>query len=809
LNSICTIFSHTIVDELKKYRGGGGYWQVRLSVQTQNVFARVRVYSLPELDHRNMNISNNLMSNNNGDAERDGGVPVPRLESLPYAQGQGQYHESGFVRVPLVVGGQQYHGNAAGGSHGSVPLQGALSPRYSSPSQWSNATTPRTRSASVSGVSAAGGNASAYNASVVAGAQNQQRGSQHQRGSSSSYHAMHSPMLPAMHVASPVTPRSMAYTSSDVDACSGSDVRRRSVDGYAATDVHESTAAWVFGERESSVGSEVYKSLVNYLDYGRNASSQDLRSQSPFTPTTDMGGLSASDGGDEDDDGHVVSAPCFDHDQCKREGTLGSYEKTKDDNDDDSTSLYLVNTQLKECGLGSNGARSGSGSGALALAGDGVVQPPSPFASKAHGSDGVAMHGQGGTTDAFSFPVEQAGGFHSQETVAPLFGVGSWPAFQIPPSSHDDDDHHLHNISMHNRKNKNSAGKDADGKQVSGHLVHTMASPDTTVQRQPYNQQVIGERESYMYTYDESKIQEEYEELILRVVHKRGATGFEYQRELPLEIHDIIAGRYQIVELLGQAAFSRAVQALDLKTGQFVCLKVVKNHKDYFDQSLDEIKLLRYVNEKDEDDMNGILRLFDYFYYKEHLILVTELLRANLYEFAKHDRENNQVSYFSPDRVKRIAIQILEAVRFLHSLKLIHADLKPENILMKSYSQCLIKVIDLGSSFFNTDARASIVQSRSYRAPEVILGSRYDYKIDIWSIGCILVELATGRVLFQDASGSQMLARMESILGGFPPHLVASGRYSKRYFLSDGRIFEHTSDKVCVDNFCIKRSMNI
>ena len=784
-------------------------------------------------DHMNMHTSTNnnnnnkLCLNNNGDVEKDGGVegaglPVPRLESFPCGQEQEQeYHEGGFVRVPLVVGGHQYNGNTVSRSHGTVALHGALSPRYSSPSQWSTATTPRTRSASVTGVSAAGGNTSAYNTTATtitsAGAQNQQRGRQHQRGSSSSYHGVHSPMLPAMHVASPVTPRSMAYTSSDVDACSGSDVRRRSMDGYAATDVRESTAAWVFGERESSVGSEVYKSLVNYLDYGRNASSQDLRSQSPFTPTTDMGGVS-SDGGDDGDDGHVVSAQCFD--QRDGEGTLGgrgmgSSKTTKDggdDDGDDSTSLYLVSTKLKECGLGSNGRRSESG--ALALAGDGVVQPPSPFASKAHGRDGAAMHSQGATVDAFSFPVEQSGGFHSQETVAPLFGVGSWPAFQVPPASHDDDDddhiqgggedtHNHHNVvhsSIHHRKNNNN---NDDGKQMQGHIVHSMASPDTMVQRQSYSQQVVVERESYMYTYDEAKIQEEYEELILRVVHKRGATGFEYQRELPLEIHDIIAGRYQIVELLGQAAFSRAVQALDLKTGQFVCLKVVKNHKDYFDQSLDEIKLLRYVNEKDEDDINGILRLFDYFYYKEHLILVTELLRANLYEFAKHDRENNQVSYFSPDRVKRIAIQILEAVRFLHSLELIHADLKPENILMKSYSQCLIKVIDLGSSFFNTDARASIVQSRSYRAPEVILGTRYDYKIDIWSIGCILVELATGRVLFRDASGSQMLARMESILGGFPPHLVASGRYSKRYFLSDGRIFEHTSDKVCVFDYII------
>jgi serine/threonine protein kinase len=96
--------------------------------------------------------------------------------------------------------------------------------------------------------------------------------------------------------------------------------------------------------------------------------------------------------------------------------------------------------------------------------------------------------------------------------------------------------------------------------------------------------------------------------------------------------------------------------------------------------------------------------------------------------------------------VQSIAIQCLEALQFLHGLGLIHCDLKPENILVKSYSRCEVKVIDLGSSCFETDHLCSYVQSRSYRAPEVILGFPYDKKIDIWSLGCILAELCTGNV---------------------------------------------------------------
>lgn len=83
---------------------------------------------------------------------------------------------------------------------------------------------------------------------------------------------------------------------------------------------------------------------------------------------------------------------------------------------------------------------------------------------------------------------------------------------------------------------------------------------------------------------------------------------------------------------------------------------------------------------------------------------------------------------------------------FLHNLGIIHCDLKPENILIKSYRRCEIKVIDLGSSCFQSDSLSLYVQSRSYRAPEVILGLPYDTKIDLWSLGCILGELCSGEV---------------------------------------------------------------
>ncbi|KAI8472567.1 MAG: kinase-like domain-containing protein [Monoraphidium minutum] len=293
-----------------------------------------------------------------------------------------------------------------------------------------------------------------------------------------------------------------------------------------------------------------------------------------------------------------------------------------------------------------------------------------------------------------------------------------------------------------------------------------------------------------LYEYDPAYVDAKYEVFDLRVVHRRRRTGFEDSKEFPIRRNDLIAGRYQVMDFLGSAAFSQAVQALDVATGGLVCLKIIKNNKDYFDQSLDEIKLLRYVNNHDPNDEHHIVRLYDFFYYKEHLFLVCELLRANLYEFQRYQRDNGDDPYFTLPRIQRIATQVLQSLAFLHSLGLVHSDLKPENILIKSYSRCEVKVIDLGSSCFVTDHLSSYVQSRSYRAPEVILGLRYDQKIDIWSLGCILSELATGYVLFQNDSLATLLARLEGILGPLPSSMVSQGRYSHRFYTRSRQLYE-------------------
>ncbi|KAI3748853.1 hypothetical protein L6452_12243 [Arctium lappa] len=289
-------------------------------------------------------------------------------------------------------------------------------------------------------------------------------------------------------------------------------------------------------------------------------------------------------------------------------------------------------------------------------------------------------------------------------------------------------------------------------------------------------------------TNDESLMNangDEYEVFDLRIIHRKNRTGFEENKDLPIVLNSVIGSRYVVAEYLGSAAFSKVVLARDLQTGIDVCLKIIKNDKDFFDQSLDEIKLLKLVNKHDPADEHHILRLYDYFYFQEHLFIVCELLRANLYEFQKYNRESGGEPYFTLTRLQVITRQCLEALDYLHGLGIIHCDLKPENILIKSYSRCEIKIIDLGSSCFQNDKLSLYVQSRSYRAPEVIIGLPYDQKVDLWSLGCILAELSSGDVLFPNDDLVFLLARVIGMLGPIDTDMLMRGQETSKYFTDE------------------------
>lgn len=416
--------------------------------------------------------------------------------------------------------------------------------------------------------------------------------------------------------------------------------------------------------------------------------------------------------------------------------------------------------------------------------------------------------------EGFSFPYPSDTGDVEEFKIEP--GKSLWSTNVSSIAFEGANDYHRtmigHDVHTPLRQKSNESSPIAS--QRDGDLLNTACTMHLTTSTQESTERIINEGYSFNDIDDgdvgviedeeatalreqvqQIKAQEdEFETFDLQIVHRRNRTGFEEDKNYHVALNSVIAGHYHVIEKLGSAAFSNAVQARDLHTGMDVCLKIIKNNKEFFDQSLDEIKLLRFVNRHDPADKYHILRLYNYFYYHEHLFIVCELLKANLYEFNKFNRESGGELYFTMPRIQSIAIQCLEALQFLHNLGLIHCDLKPENILVKSYSRCEVKVIDLGSSCFETDHLCPYVQSRSYRAPEVILGLPYDKRIDIWSLGCILAELCSGNVLFENESSATLLARIIGTVGPIEAEMLDMGRDTHKYFTKDYVLYEQNKD---------------
>ncbi|KAF9568019.1 kinase-like protein [Agrocybe pediades] len=237
--------------------------------------------------------------------------------------------------------------------------------------------------------------------------------------------------------------------------------------------------------------------------------------------------------------------------------------------------------------------------------------------------------------------------------------------------------------------------------------------------------------------------------------------------------------KYLILDILGQGTFGQVVKCQNMKTHEIVAVKVVKNKPAYFNQSMMEVTILELLNKScDPNDEHHILRLRDSFIHRSHLCLVFELLSSNLYELIKQ----NQFQGLSTQLVKVFMAQLLDALTVLKEARLIHCDLKPENILLKSLQSPQIKVIDFGSACHERQTVYTYIQSRFYRSPEVLLGMSYTASIDMWSLGCIAVELFLGLPLFPGTSEYNQLTRIIDMLGMPPLSMLNIGKQTSQFF---------------------------
>jgi dual specificity tyrosine-phosphorylation-regulated kinase 1 len=144
-----------------------------------------------------------------------------------------------------------------------------------------------------------------------------------------------------------------------------------------------------------------------------------------------------------------------------------------------------------------------------------------------------------------------------------------------------------------------------------------------------------------------------------------------------------------------------------------------------------------------------------------HQCLVFEPLSTNLYQLLVQTKFRG----LDLDVVQKIARQLLKALAYLArpDIDIIHCDLKPENIMLKDPERFDIKLIDFGSACKSNEQSYTYIQSRFYRSPEVILGLPYSVAIDMWSLGCMLVELYTGDPLFAGLDEVEMMQKFVTV----------------------------------------------
>ncbi|KAJ7237736.1 kinase-like protein [Mycena haematopus] len=247
--------------------------------------------------------------------------------------------------------------------------------------------------------------------------------------------------------------------------------------------------------------------------------------------------------------------------------------------------------------------------------------------------------------------------------------------------------------------------------------------------------------------------------------------------------------RYQVYASVGRGMFAVVVRARVLPDGdegsqskdggREVAIKIVRAQEVMHRAGLKESAILQKLQAADPDDKKHIVRLERTFEHRSHLCLVFESMSMNLRDVVKRFGKDVGLNIRA---VRAYAHQLFISLGHLRKLGVMHADIKPDNILVND-AKTMLKLCDLGSA---SDAAENEITpylvSRFYRAPEIILGVPYDPALDVWSVGCTLYELYTGKILFPGRSNNQMLLHMMELKGRFNGKMIKRAKFGDVYF---------------------------
>lgn len=246
---------------------------------------------------------------------------------------------------------------------------------------------------------------------------------------------------------------------------------------------------------------------------------------------------------------------------------------------------------------------------------------------------------------------------------------------------------------------------------------------------------------------------------------------------------ELLDGRYEIIAAHGKGVFSTVVRARDLKAKsgdpEEVAIKMIRSNETMLKAGMEELVILKKLAGADPENKRHCVRFVSSFKYRNHLCLVFESLHMNLREVLKKFGRNIGLKLTA---VRAYAKQLFIALKHLKNCGVLHCDIKPDNMLVNE-AKNVLKLCDFGNAMFaGKNEITPYLVSRFYRAPEIILGLPYDHPMDMWSVGCCLFELYTGKVLFPGATNNDMLRLHMELKGTFPKKMVRKGGFKDKHF---------------------------
>ncbi|KAF7534364.1 hypothetical protein G7Z17_g13371 [Cylindrodendrum hubeiense] len=217
---------------------------------------------------------------------------------------------------------------------------------------------------------------------------------------------------------------------------------------------------------------------------------------------------------------------------------------------------------------------------------------------------------------------------------------------------------------------------------------------------------------------------------------------------------------FQQLEKLGEGTYATVFKGRNRQTGELVALKEIHLDSEEGTPStaIREISLMKELKHE------NIVALHDVIHTENKLMLVFEFMDGDLKRYMDTNGERGALK---PVTIKSFMYQLLKGIDFCHQNRVLHRDLKPQNLLINSKGLLKLGDFGLARAFgIPVNTFSNEVVTLWYRAPDVLLGSRtYNTSIDIWSAGCIMAEMFTGRPLFPGTTNEDQIVRIFRIMG--------------------------------------------